>query len=140
MAHAICYLYASGVCTPLTEHSVCDAHKCALSIQNRARGEEGVYVCLCMLDSSHVGSMFCSAFILCVARHDDAYGLPHHQTLLDGELVVDEDMETGQSTRRFLAYDMMMLNGKPLVQKPFKVWSTLWERHRAASHVQSKPR
>ena len=33
-------------------------------------------------------------------------------------------METGQSTRRFLAYDMMMLNGKPLVQKPFKVWST----------------
>ena len=60
----------------------------------------------------------------CVARHDDAYGLPHHQTLLDGELVVDEDMKTGQRTRRFLAYDMMMLNGKPLVQKPFKVWAT----------------
>ncbi len=40
---------------------------------------------------------------------------------MDGELVVDEDIETGQRTRRFLAYDMMMLNGKPLVQKPCKV-------------------
>jgi len=74
--------------------------------------------------------------LLCVVRHENAHGLPHHQTLLDGELVVDEDMETGQSTRRFLAYDMMMLNGKPLVQKPFKVWSSLL---RLVIHKQGKP-
>ena len=57
---------------------------------------------------------------VCRDRHDATSCPPHHQTLLDGELVVDEDIETGQRTRRFLAYDMMMLNGTPLVQKPFK--------------------
>lgn len=69
----------------------------------------------------------------CFARHNELSGLPHHQTLLDGELVVDEDTETGQRTRRFLAYDMMMLNGKPLVQKPFKVCSTKRKRHTEAA-------
>ena len=35
--------------------------------------------------------------------------------------VVDEDLETGMQTRRFLAYDVMLINGKPCVQLPFEV-------------------
>ena len=38
---------------------------------------------------------------------------PHHHTLLDGEMVVDEDMTSGKR-RRFLIYDVVMLNGRPL--------------------------
>ena len=49
---------------------------------------------------------------------------PHHNTLLDGEMVVDEDIESGQRIRRYLAYDMMALNGVSLVQKPFGVRPT----------------
>lgn len=46
---------------------------------------------------------------------------PHHCTLLDGEMVVDDDIMTGQRKRRYLAYDMMVLNGNPITQLPFKV-------------------
>ena len=35
--------------------------------------------------------------------------------------MVDEDLETGTQTRRFLAYDVMLLNGKPCTQLPFEV-------------------
>lgn len=35
--------------------------------------------------------------------------------------VVDEDLETGMQTRRFLAYDVMLINGKPCVNLPFEV-------------------
>ena len=69
-------------------------------------------------------------------RHTETSGLPHHQTLLDGELVVDEDIESGRRTRRFLAYDMVMLNGKPLIQKPCKVrTSSAYEVHLHVLHV-----
>jgi len=44
---------------------------------------------------------------------------PHHMTLLDGEMVVDEDMETGKQMRRFLVYDIMMLNERPVVHETF---------------------
>ena len=47
-------------------------------------------------------------------------GPPHFQTLLDGEMVVDEDLATGMRTRRFLVYDAVVLNGKSLVEVPFK--------------------
>ena len=57
-------------------------------------------------------------------------GEPHHLTLLDGEMVVDEEIESGERKRRFLAYDLMALNGshlkvgmemQPVMGLPFKV-------------------
>lgn len=45
----------------------------------------------------------------------------HHNTLLDGEMVVDENLETGGRERRFLVYDVMMVDGASIVDKPFKV-------------------
>lgn len=46
-------------------------------------------------------------------------GPPHHLTILDGEMVVDENMEEERWDRRFLAYDMVMCNGHPLVDRPW---------------------
>lgn len=45
----------------------------------------------------------------------------HNMTLLDGEMVVDEDIVAGTQKRRFLAYDLMALNSKSFVHKPWKV-------------------
>jgi mRNA-capping enzyme len=61
-------------------------------------------------------------------------GPPHVCTLLDGELVVDEDLTTGERTRRFLAYDCLAVNGKPLVGLPFK------DRYRAIEEAVVAPR
>lgn len=47
-------------------------------------------------------------------------GGPHHFTLLDGEMVVDEDVVADRRERRYLAYDLVMLNGKSLMDQPFK--------------------
>lgn len=46
---------------------------------------------------------------------------PHQSTLLDGEMVVDEDKATKAQKRRYLAYDLMMLNGQLLRRRDFKV-------------------
>eukprot|EP00250_Pteridium_aquilinum_P005768 c15818_g1_i1 orf=283-2259(-) len=43
----------------------------------------------------------------------------HHLTLLDGEMVIDEIPGTHQRKRRYLIYDIMMLNHESLVQLPF---------------------
>ncbi len=43
------------------------------------------------------------------------------QTVLDGEMVVDEVLEEDRQERRFLAYDMVMLQGQPLVELPWMV-------------------
>lgn len=48
----------------------------------------------------------------------------HNETLLDGEMVVDEENGTGKQTRRYLAYDIMQLRGKPLRHTEFKVQQT----------------
>lgn len=48
------------------------------------------------------------------------------QTVLDGEMVVDEVLQEGRSERRFLAYDIAALNGMPLVDRPFMVGATTW--------------
>ena len=61
-------------------------------------------------------------------------GPPHVCTLLDGELVVDEDLTTGVRTRRFLAYDCLAINSKPLVDAPFK------DRYRAIEEGVIAPR
>lgn len=44
----------------------------------------------------------------------------HHMTLLDGEMVVDEDAKTGTCRRRYLAYDLMVLNHNVIANRPFK--------------------
>lgn len=46
-------------------------------------------------------------------------GPPHCGTLLDGEMVVDEDVASGGRTRRFLAYDLVSLNGTRLNGRTF---------------------
>ena len=55
-------------------------------------------------------------------------GQPHHGTLLDGEMIVDEDLATGRKERRYLIYDMMAINGAPLVDLKFVDRHNLIER------------
>lgn len=45
----------------------------------------------------------------------------HHMTLLDGEMVVDEDRDSGKQMYRYLAYDIMALNSDSLVHKLWEV-------------------
>ena len=47
----------------------------------------------------------------------------HHGTLLDGEMVVDEDRDSGKHMYRYLAYDVMAIDDKPVVDQPWKVCS-----------------
>lgn len=44
----------------------------------------------------------------------------HQGTIIDGEMVVDEDLVSGKRTRRFLAYDAMVINGEIVTQHPWK--------------------
>ena len=43
----------------------------------------------------------------------------HHGTLLDGEMVVDENFDTGSKCLRYLVYDIMALNAAPVTGLPF---------------------
>lgn len=43
----------------------------------------------------------------------------HDYTLLDGEMIIDTDRNTGQQERRYLIYDMMAINHKSVVELPF---------------------
>ncbi|KAL3683404.1 hypothetical protein R1sor_001426 [Riccia sorocarpa] len=43
----------------------------------------------------------------------------HHLTLLDGEMVIDTVPGSNVQSRRYLAYDLMILNSKPLVKDLF---------------------
>jgi mRNA capping enzyme, catalytic domain len=54
-------------------------------------------------------------------RSSQGAGPLQDKTLLDGEMVVDEDIVTGVRTRRYLAYDLVALQGASLVLRPFKV-------------------
>eukprot|EP00899_Mesostigma_viride_P025155 jgi/Mesvir1/5824/Mv26558-RA.1 len=50
----------------------------------------------------------------------------HHYTLLDGEMVLDKVDASGKLERRYLIYDMMMLNMEPIVNLPFsKRWQMI---------------
>lgn len=44
----------------------------------------------------------------------------HHFTLLDGEMVVDDHPETGIKRRRYLVYDLLVLQGTSTVKWPFQ--------------------
>ena len=43
----------------------------------------------------------------------------HHFTLLDGDMVVDKIAE-GKYQRRYLVYDIMVLKGVSVIEKPFR--------------------
>ncbi|KAJ9079603.1 hypothetical protein DSO57_1033627 [Entomophthora muscae] len=43
----------------------------------------------------------------------------HHETLLDGELVINKDKETNQKTLLFLVFDLMVFNSGSITQRPF---------------------
>ncbi|KAH9302911.1 hypothetical protein KI387_014494 [Taxus chinensis] len=43
----------------------------------------------------------------------------HHFTLLDGEMIIDTVPETGEQQRRYLVYDLMMVNGQSKIKQPF---------------------
>eukprot|EP01018_Ginkgo_biloba_P032026 Gb_15931 [translate_table: standard] len=43
----------------------------------------------------------------------------HHLTLLDGEMIIDTVPETGEQKRRYLVYDLMMLNQQSMIKLPF---------------------
>ena len=36
-------------------------------------------------------------------------------------MIVDEDKKSGKQQRRYLVYDMIMLEGEVLIRRPFKV-------------------
>ena len=69
------------------------------------------------------------------------------QTILDGEMVVDDDLLSDKKARRFLAYDLMALNGRSVVHQPWKVrecWMgglrrILAKEGARMSHSQSRP-
>ena len=46
--------------------------------------------------------------------------IPQQFTLLDGEMVVDEDAHSGERRRRFYAYDLMSMGGQKMTRLPFK--------------------
>ncbi|XVF78902.1 hypothetical protein PTKIN_Ptkin14bG0175100 [Pterospermum kingtungense] len=43
----------------------------------------------------------------------------HHLTLLDGEMIIDTLPDSQKQERRYLIYDMMALNNKPVIELPF---------------------
>ncbi|XP_004301983.1 PREDICTED: mRNA-capping enzyme-like [Fragaria vesca subsp. vesca] len=43
----------------------------------------------------------------------------HHYTLLDGEMVIDTEPGSQKKQRRYLIYDIMAINKRPVVQFPF---------------------
>ncbi|KAL4857277.1 mRNA-capping enzyme [Chlorella vulgaris] len=56
-------------------------------------------------------------------------GPMHHWTVLDGEMVVDDILAEDRRERRFLAYDMVMLNGQSLVDRPWMERFKLVQKH-----------
>ena len=56
-------------------------------------------------------------------------------------MIVDEDKKSGKQQRRYLVYDMIMLEGEVLIRRPFKVTqlaeqasAPLWWLSAAAGH------
>ena len=47
-------------------------------------------------------------------------GIPHHMTLLDGEMVIDHDQERGTYTRKYLVYDLVIYQGHSWMSLPWK--------------------
>ncbi|KAA3464851.1 mRNA-capping enzyme [Gossypium australe] len=46
-------------------------------------------------------------------------GMSHHLTLLDGEMIIDTLPDSRKQERRYLIYDMMVLNNEPIIERPF---------------------
>lgn len=70
----------------------------------------------------HVVSYIHVLYWLCGRVH------AQHMTLMDGEMIVDDDMVADKQSRRYLAYDLITVDGPagplskpPLASRPFKV-------------------
>ncbi|KAB2098438.1 hypothetical protein ES319_A01G239200v1 [Gossypium barbadense] len=46
-------------------------------------------------------------------------GMNHPLTLLDGEMIIDTLPDSRKQERRYLIYDMMVLNNEPIIERPF---------------------
>nr|KJB17012.1 hypothetical protein B456_002G260900 [Gossypium raimondii] len=50
-------------------------------------------------------------------RHNKGVGgMSHHLTLLDGEMIIDTLPDSRKQERRYLIYDMMVLNNEPIIE------------------------
>lgn len=59
---------------------------------------------------------------------EDAHSVPtfHNGVILDGEMVVDQIPNSQTRVRRFMIFDLMALNGEPLIHLPFgKRWELI---------------
>ncbi|XP_026380591.1 mRNA-capping enzyme-like [Papaver somniferum] len=60
---------------------------------------------------------------------ENGRGTTHDLTLLDGEMVIDTDPETNEQKRKYLAFDLMAINGKSVTECPFgERWKMLDEQ------------
>ncbi|GAA5843155.1 hypothetical protein JCM11251_003947 [Rhodosporidiobolus azoricus] len=50
--------------------------------------------------------------------HQDGFEYNHSNTVLDGELVIDVDPQTGAHINRLLAFDLLVLDSENLMKKP----------------------
>lgn len=80
--------------------------------------------------------LFCLVQLRCPTKKTDSkshlvVGPQHHNTLLDGEMVVDTD-KNGVQRRRFLAYDIMTLTGRHVANYSFEVSTLSLASHQAS--------
>lgn len=47
-------------------------------------------------------------------------GIPHHMTLLDGEMVIDHDKDRDRYIRKYLVYDLVLHQGQSWMELPWK--------------------
>lgn len=52
---------------------------------------------------------------MCTQKSKENYPDYHHLTLLDGEMVIDTVPGSNVPSRRYLVYDLMILNSKSLI-------------------------
>ncbi|KAG8504221.1 hypothetical protein CXB51_002535 [Gossypium anomalum] len=79
-------------------------------------------VCICVssflsetLGSKCLVSLYFVNFFTCKG----VGGMSHHLTLLDGEMIIDTLPDSQKQERRYLIYDMMVLNNEPIIERPF---------------------
>lgn len=80
--------------------------------------QHGVFVINREFEFQRVESRFPLSF-----KHDEVTinpVIPHHMTLLDGEMVVDHDQERGIYTRKYLVYDLVFFEGTNWMDLPWK--------------------
>ncbi|KAI3861271.1 hypothetical protein MKX03_017402 [Papaver bracteatum] len=66
-------------------------------------------------------------------------GIHDNLTLLDGEMVIDTDPETNEQKRKYLAFDLLSINGKSVIECPFgERWKMLEEQVMIPRNLESQ--